>query len=531
MINKLEGIITNTKPDSVYNLSGYTLQELLSNFYKYINECIELVNKNEDNITNQNITMNNFIEYMKNEGVPPIIIETINNMYNDGRLTELFNRLSNNVIDNVNNNVQEFKSKLETQIQENTNYFTTKNKINSIFRNSKMEFLSLFNKQDDWKKGCWLTPEQEQGDWTFTNNSFKPSFEQLNTHGVNIMHKYKFIQDGEIGVTIKGYDINSIENNGICINFRGNDRKDYFTCLVLFNLREIWLGKVVNGEFTKAKTISFDTPQILPQNGENLNLSIRFIGTRFSVFFNGSALFNEEVSSYFSLRESNGLFGFGIYNGSTKIDTYTKNIEFINPWIKTINFNSLYSNIEKVLSVGDSITYGAGVDTSERWTTLFLNELKKYNKTVVLDNVAVSGSTLNQIFTQVTNNILNGYDVVTILGGTNNARIDIGTSVDDALSDLRLCIWQTKGNGAIPIVGTCLPIDRNKNTSATNYQSLVWLNEFNNGVRRLCSKENIICVDFYNGFNNELSLLQGDLIHPNAEGHLNMYNTLISTLF
>lgn len=113
MINKLEGIITNTKPDSVYKLSGYTLQELLSNFYKYINECIEQVNKNEEHILTQNELMKKFIEYMKKEGIPPIVIETINEMYNDGRLTEIIDNLGVNLTSKIN----EFTTEINNKVQ------------------------------------------------------------------------------------------------------------------------------------------------------------------------------------------------------------------------------------------------------------------------------------------------------------------------------------------------------------------------------------------------------------------------------
>lgn len=113
MINKLEGIITNTKPDSVYKLSGYTLQDLLSNFYKYINECIEQVNKNEEHILTQNELMKKFIEYMKKEGIPPIVIETINEMYNDGRLTEIIDNLGVNLTSKIN----EFTTEINNKVQ------------------------------------------------------------------------------------------------------------------------------------------------------------------------------------------------------------------------------------------------------------------------------------------------------------------------------------------------------------------------------------------------------------------------------
>ena len=435
-------------------------------------------------------------------------------------------------VNNIDSRFEEVDSQLEHNMNEINEQFNAIKNISAIANRTKLEFINLLNGQEDWQKSCWLTPNQEQGDWVFTDDTMKPTFTELNTHGVNIFNKSKLIQDGEIGVTIKGFDINSTDNNAVAINFKGKNKSDYFSCLLFFNFKQIWIGKTVDGSFTRAKSISYDDSQIVPKNGEAINISVRFVGTRFSVYMNGSALFDEDVSSYFTLRESIGLFGFGIYNGSTKLDTWTKNIVFENPWVKEFKFNEFSNEIGKILHVGDSLTYGAGVTTDERWTTLLYNKLKALNKDIESDNVAVSGSTMDVVLSQVVSNILKGYDLVTILGGTNNSRIDdVGTTIDTAIDQLRQAIWQCKGNGSIPIVCTCPPIDRTKNSSAVNSQSWAWIVEYNNKVRRLCSKEKIICIDFFNSFKNDLSLLQSDKIHPTSEGHILMYETVYNSIF
>lgn len=435
-------------------------------------------------------------------------------------------------VNNIDSRFEEVDSQLEHNMNEINEQFNAIKNISAIANRTKLEFINLLNGQEDWQKSCWLTPNQEQGDWVFTDDTMKPTFTELNTHGVNVFNKSKLIQDGEIGVTIKGFDINSTDNNAVAINFKGKNKSDYFSCLLFFNFKQIWIGKTVDGSFTRAKSISYDDSQIVPKNGEAINISVRFVGTRFSVYMNGSALFDEDVSSYFTLRESIGLFGFGIYNGSTKLDTWTKNIVFENPWVKEFKFNEFSNEIGKILHVGDSLTYGAGVTTDERWTTLLYNKLKALNKDIESDNVAVSGSTMDVVLSQVVSNILKGYDLVTILGGTNNSRIDdVGTTIDTAIDQLRQAIWQCKGNGSIPIVCTCPPIDRTKNSSAVNSQSWAWIVEYNNKVRRLCSKEKIICIDFFNSFKNDLSLLQSDKIHPTSEGHILMYETVYNSIF
>ena len=424
-------------------------------------------------------------------------------------------------------------NKMDTFISKNsdeTDILKNKTALTSMVNRSKTQYINILN-NEDWVTSFFKNPSNSDGDWILTEDTLKPTFTTLSEGGVNIFYKRKLIQDGEIGVTIKGFNIDSADNNAAMINFKGKDKNNYFTCMIFFNFKEIWLGRMVDGTFEKAKTISYDISQIVPKNGESINLSIKFHGIKFSVYLNGTALFDEVVSSYFTQRESNGMFGFGVYNGSTFIDTWTKDIIFENPWIKEYDFTAIPNNLNKILSVGDSITFGAGVQTDERWTTLLYNKCLEFNKNIVLDNVAVSGSKLDVILNQIINNILNKYDLVTILGGTNNSRIDVGTTVDEAIDILRQCIWYVKGFGAIPVVGTCLPIDRTKNTTATNSDSWAWIMEYNNKVRRLCSKENIICCDFFNNFNNDLTLLQADKIHPTADGHIKLYETMYNTLF
>lgn len=119
MINKLPDTHVHLHPASVYKIHGYSLQDLLCNFYKHINECINQINTNEENIINftekvkheietQNNVINSFIEYMKAEGIPPIVIETIKQMFNDGRLSDLFDELTNRIITELNEKINSF---------------------------------------------------------------------------------------------------------------------------------------------------------------------------------------------------------------------------------------------------------------------------------------------------------------------------------------------------------------------------------------------------------------------------------------
>lgn len=140
MIDKMCNTIVNDKVKSVYSFNDYSIQDLLSKFFEQINNVTDLVNQNEEKIITQNFKLEEFIRYMKNEGIPPIVIETVTTMYNDGRLTELFNSLANNVIDKV----EEFKTQVNSQLEQIVQLL--KNKENNII-NIKFPNISTL-------KGC-----------------------------------------------------------------------------------------------------------------------------------------------------------------------------------------------------------------------------------------------------------------------------------------------------------------------------------------------------------------------------------------
>jgi lysophospholipase L1-like esterase len=424
--------------------------------------------------------------------------------------------------------VQSLNEQFTKMVNDKTE-LTNKSNLNGIINRSKMEYISLLNGQNDWVKGTWR-PATLDGDWTFGENSIKPTFTTLSTGGVTILHKNKFIQDGEIGVTIKEYDINATTNSGAGIIFKGKNTGDYVVAMILFNLKQVWVGTLKNGVYQSVRTVDVSAGQIVPANGESINLSVKTFGNVFSVFFNGSEVIKEQISSYVNPQDSKGLWGLFIYNASTNVDTFIKNIVFSNLYTKEYDYSVLPNNIDRILYCGDSLTFGAGVTTEERWSTLLTDELVKTYPNLISNNIAVSGSPMSTILDQVKSAIA-GEDVVTILGGTNNSRIDdVGTTIDVAISELKQAIQLAKAVGAVPIVGTCPPMDRTKNTVSMNSSSWAWITEYNNQVRRLCAIEKVICVDFYNDFNNDLTLLQSDKLHPTATGHQLMFDSIYRTI-
>lgn len=79
-INKMGNYPIFDSPTSVYKLNGFSLQELLSEFWEKIQDCIDDVN----------IAMD-FMRWIKEEGLPLEVQKEIEKMYQDGRLADIIN--------------------------------------------------------------------------------------------------------------------------------------------------------------------------------------------------------------------------------------------------------------------------------------------------------------------------------------------------------------------------------------------------------------------------------------------------------
>lgn len=103
MIEKLSNnILINDKIKSVYNFNEYSLQDLLSKFFEKINESIDISNNALD-----------FLNYLKNEGLPREVIKGLQDMYNDGRLTQLIDNLSGDLSLKIESVDNELNNKIE----------------------------------------------------------------------------------------------------------------------------------------------------------------------------------------------------------------------------------------------------------------------------------------------------------------------------------------------------------------------------------------------------------------------------------
>lgn len=99
MIDKIGNTIVNDKIKSVYSFNDYSIQDLLCKFLEKINKTVDVSNNALD-----------FLNYLKNEGLPEEVIKELNIMYKDGRLTQIIDDMIGNFNLQINNLKDEFVS-------------------------------------------------------------------------------------------------------------------------------------------------------------------------------------------------------------------------------------------------------------------------------------------------------------------------------------------------------------------------------------------------------------------------------------
>lgn len=149
-IDKLQNFLINDNVKSVYDYDDLTLQDLLSKFF---NDIVETNKISKESLE--------FLIWLKQIGLPVEVEKELNKMYEDGRLTELINKLSGDVkgliielrnevlqrlseqdinISNFDNKMIEFNSKILEILSSIQN-------LNNDLQNNK-ELINKLNKKD-----------------------------------------------------------------------------------------------------------------------------------------------------------------------------------------------------------------------------------------------------------------------------------------------------------------------------------------------------------------------------------------------
>jgi lysophospholipase L1-like esterase len=211
---------------------------------------------------------------------------------------------------------------------------------------------------------------------------------------------------------------------------------------------------------------------------------------------------------------------------------------FSNFAIAEKRYDIIPMKINTLAGFGDSIMYGSGATDrlTTSWFAKLTAKLKEYNPTVITTNLGQAGWTTGETLNnQVVPNVANAYDVAIIQCGTNDGRTTVGkaTTYTQAIANLTAIIKHLKSYNTIPILCTTTPYSPDiVTTLGPSYDNTsYWYNVKINGlIRQLAAKEKIRIIDNYSLFNNDLTLIGSDLLHPTDIGHDLIYQNALNVI-
>ena len=192
----------------------------------------------------------------------------------------------------------------------------------------------------------------------------------------------------------------------------------------------------------------------------------------------------------------------------------------------------------KLYCLGDSLTYGLGVRTSQKWTALAADEQLQ------IVNLGVSGDTTGGMLARLQSLLQEPVyqlppqqrPMVLVMGGTND--IFFSGSDTAARGNLAAMVHQLSAAGYRPLVGIPLPIcplDAPKKwESLANFEeSARLLEQYCAWLKAFCAAFDIPTVDFREDYANQSGVRRElflDGLHPNPEGHILMAKKLREVL-
>ena len=137
---------------------------------------------------------------------------------------------------------------------------------------------------------------------------------------------------------------------------------------------------------------------------------------------------------------------------------------------------------------------------------------------------AVTGSTTFPRFVGFTSS--GQYSAVLLMEGANDLADRDSRIFPTVISGLRRMISDAKSRGMRVFLATIPP------ENPAGFRALAWslVPGFNDQIRLLASSEGVTLVDIYQAFNNDLSLIGADGLHPNANGYHKIADTCFASL-
>lgn len=171
----------------------------------------------------------------------------------------------------------------------------------------------------------------------------------------------------------------------------------------------------------------------------------------------------------------------------------------------------------KIVCIGDSITYGYGIGTKHRWTSI-----AAASTGYEIINRGVNGDTTGGILARLQEALSLKPQIVFIMGGYN----DIFYSGTDtgARANIGSAVQQILAKAAFPVVG--IPYDIDVNFCPEQWNSLADFNtaykqvkDYREWLIRYCEVFNVETLDFGSCMKPEYLF---DGLHPSEEGHVAM---------
>ncbi|MGI6066156.1 MAG: GDSL-type esterase/lipase family protein [Bacillota bacterium] len=166
---------------------------------------------------------------------------------------------------------------------------------------------------------------------------------------------------------------------------------------------------------------------------------------------------------------------------------------------------------QKIVCIGDSITYGYPFGPEYSWVNLALK-----NKTGMLTviNKGINGDTARGVKKRFERDVVkNSPDTVIITVGTNDAWL--GVKAENYLKMIEDCFCQARDAGIRTIIGMPVPaLDALIEENLREYREL---------LREFCQEHRLQLLDFYSRFNSvsyrELTDFFTDEVHPSFAGY------------
>ncbi|NEU05967.1 MULTISPECIES: GDSL-type esterase/lipase family protein [Clostridium] len=186
--------------------------------------------------------------------------------------------------------------------------------------------------------------------------------------------------------------------------------------------------------------------------------------------------------------------------------------------------------MKTILCIGDSITYGYGIDFKESWFYLIKNEYKEYK----FINSGINGDTTVGMMNRLTSEInLHSPDIIILLGGSNDFLCN--RKISDALDNIKIIIKESLEKNIIPIILSPPKMSENMAIKRwdcyCNYKNVNCIIEsYEKELQNICKENSIKFVNLTKEFNEWNEDLYTDGVHLSYEGNCIVYKSLLNSL-